>query len=64
MAVIDTITTKEKNIRESLENLRKNLNNKRIEFNKNPNDWPYLTSLSFTDSKLLEIINYIESSPE
>jgi len=64
VAVIDTIKAKEKTIRESLGNLRNKLNGKRTDFNNNPNDWSYLTALSFTEDKLKEILDYIESSPQ
>ena len=64
MAVIDTIKSKEKNISESLGNLRIKLNGKLTEFNNDPNDWSYLAALSFTEDKLKEILGYIESSPK
>lgn len=64
VAVIDTIKVKEKNIRESLDKLRNTLNGKRTEYNINPNDWSYITALSFTESKLKEILDFIESSPK
>jgi len=64
VAVIDTIKAKEKNIRESLNKLRNSLNGKRGAYNENPNDWSYLTILSFTESKLKEILDFIETSPQ
>ena len=64
MGVIDTITSKEKCIRDYLDRLRSMLNSKRVEYNKNTNDWSYLTILSHTNNKLKEIIEYIESSPK
>ncbi len=64
MAVIDTITTKEKSIKELLEKLRNTLNAKRLAYNRNTNDWSYLTSLSFTETKLKEVLEYIESGPK
>lgn len=63
MAVIDTIEAKEKNIKESLDTLRKTLNAKHVACQANPNDWSYITILSFTEQKLKEILDYIDSSP-
>ena len=64
MALLDTITAKEKNIRESLDKLRGLLNGKRVDYNKNTNDWSYLAALSFTEGKLKEILDFIETSPK
>lgn len=56
------IGEKESAIKKSLEKLRTNLNNQRLEFNKQPNDWKYLTTLSHTEKKLEELLEYFESS--
>jgi len=56
MTINEKIEGKERLIKEMLETLRNTLNNKRIEFNKNPNDWNYLTSLSIAEQKLKELL--------
>ena len=56
MTINEKIDGKEKLVKDMLERLRNTLNNKRIEFNKNPNDWNYLTSLSITEQKLQELL--------
>jgi hypothetical protein len=60
MNIKDKITEKEGNVRQQLEKLRSNLNNKRLEFNKTPNDWSYFAALSHTELKLNEILEYFE----
>ncbi len=62
MTIKETVTGKEKNVRELLEKLRNNLNEGRVKFNNNPNDWTYLTSLSFSELKLRELMDFFESS--
>ena len=56
MTINEKIDSKEKLVKDMLEKLRNTLNNKRIEFNKNPNDWNYLTSLSIAEQKLQELL--------
>lgn len=56
MTIKDKIIEKEISIKNQLELIRNTLNNKRIEFNKNPNDWNYLSSLSISEKKLQELI--------
>ena len=56
MTVNEKIEDKERLVKDMLERLRNTLNNKRIEFNKNPNDWNYLTSLCIAEQKLEELL--------
>jgi len=56
MTINEKIEGKERLIKDMLEILRNTLNNKRVEFNKNPNDWNYLTSLSIAEQKLKELL--------
>ena len=58
--VKEKVEEKEILIKGLLENLRMNLNKKRIEFNQTPNDWQYLTTLSYTENKLRELLTYFE----
>ena len=57
---IEKIKEKEDIVRLLLEELRKSLNNKRVEFDKNPNDWNYITSLGHSEIKLKELLKLIE----
>ena len=56
---IEKIKDKEGIVKLLLEELRKNLNNKRVEFDKNPNDWTYITSLGHSEIKLKELLELI-----
>ena len=56
MTINKKIDEKEKLVKNMLERLRNTLNNKRIEFNNNPNDWNYLTSLCIAEQKLEELL--------
>jgi hypothetical protein len=56
MTIKDKIIEKEIAIKNQLELIRNTLNSKRIEFNKNPNHWNYLSSLSISEKKLQELI--------
>ncbi len=56
----EKILEKEKKIKIQLECLRSRLNSNRIVYNKNPKDWKYITSLSFTENKLKEILEFLE----
>ncbi len=58
MTIDEKIIDKEKLIREQLEILRANLNNNRIVYNNNKNDWTYLAALGHTQIKLNEILDY------
>jgi len=56
MTINEKIVAKERLVKDMLERLRNTLNNKSIEFNKNPNDWNYLASLSIAEQKLHELL--------
>ena len=58
--LVEKILEKEKNIKSQLETLRSKLNSHRLVYNKNPQDWRYITSLSFTENKLKEILDFLE----
>ena len=61
MTVKEKVTVKEQAIRSMLEQLRASLNNNRIYFNENPQDWSYLVNLSHTENKLKEILEAFAS---
>ncbi len=60
MTIKEKVTTKEQSIRVMLDQLRSNLNNNRLHFNNNPQDWSYLVNLSHTETKLKEILEAFE----
>lgn len=64
MTIKEKVTEKENNVKTLLDNLRNNLNQQSIHFNKNPNSWNYLTSLGHTENKLKELIEYFETMPK
>lgn len=58
----ETIKNKEQNLRLLMETLRNELNQKRLKFNSNKNDWTYLTSLSTAEENINVILNYIKET--
>lgn len=64
MIVKEKVFEKEKSVRELLEKVRTNLNAQSKEFQANPNSWLYITSLTFSETKLKELVEYFESSPK
>lgn len=58
MTIKEKVEDKEKNIRMMLNQLRDNLNGRRLVYNNNKNDWFYLSALSHTESKLKEVIEF------
>lgn len=59
----EKIAEKEKNIRTLLERLRNGLNHGRVRYDKTPNDWSYITTLSHTEKHLTELVEFIEATP-
>lgn len=59
----EKILEKEGSIRVKIETLRKKLNEGRIKYNSNSNDWSYLSSLTFTEKKIQEILEYLDTNP-
>ena len=60
MTIKEKVSEKEQSIKELMAQVRTQLNNNSIEFNKNPQDWTYLTALSTTETKLKELIDYYQ----
>ncbi len=58
MSIQEKVTTKEKSVKELIENLRGTLNSQSVDFKNNPNDWKYFISLSHTELKLKEVLEY------
>lgn len=58
----EKIEAKEAEIRSHLDELRKKLNEGRLRYNQNSNDWQYYPSLVFTENKLKELLEFFETS--
>ncbi len=58
--MINKVVEKEKSIKDLIDGIRLTLNNQSRVYKANSNDWTYLTSLSFTETKLKEISNFID----
>ena len=56
----EKIKEKENNVRSLLETLRSELNRKSKAYNSNKKDWSYLTTLTTSEEKISEILNYIK----
>jgi hypothetical protein len=61
MQMKEKIELKEASIRLQLETLRKKLNDGRMRYNQNPNDWQYYPSIVYTESKLEELLSFFET---
>ena len=58
----DIVSHKEQEIRRQLEQLRSQLNQQRIEYDKNPNYWAYLPSLAHTEKTLAELLDFLKTN--
>ncbi len=59
MSLQEKITEKEKSIKLLMETIRTSLNSKSLTSKNNPNDWNYFASLSYSELKLKEIVEYL-----
>lgn len=64
MSIKEKVLVKENNVRSLLEQLRNKLNSQRMEFNKSPQTWTYITSLSHTEKCLVSLLEYLDSTPK
>ncbi len=55
------VKEKELKVKELLEELKTKLNIKSIKFNKNQEDWDYITSLGHSEMKLKELLELIDN---
>ncbi len=60
MSLNEKLTIKEKTVKLLFENIKSNLNKTSTFSKQNPNDWKYLTVLSLTENKLMELENQIK----
>jgi hypothetical protein len=59
MSLNEKLTNKEKSVKLLFENIKTSLNKTSTFSKQNPNDWKYLTVLSLTENKLMELENQI-----
>jgi len=60
MTIREKVQEKEKSVKALLDGLRNHLNGKRIEFDKAPNSWEYISTLGITETRLKELLDYLE----
>jgi hypothetical protein len=59
MSLNEKLIIKEKSVKLLFENIKTSLNKTSTFSKQNPNDWKYLTVLSLTENKLMELENQI-----
>ncbi len=63
MTIKEKVQEKEKSVKTLLDGLRNHLNNKRIEWNKAPQSWEYISTLGIAETKLQELLDYLKETP-
>ncbi|HTL09797.1 MAG TPA: hypothetical protein VL307_16100 [Chitinophagaceae bacterium] len=61
MTIREKVQDKEKAVKTLLDSLRNHLNGKRIEFDKAPNSWEYISTLGITETRLRELLDYLKA---
>jgi hypothetical protein len=59
VTIVDKVVERETIIKGQLVTLRNRLNEQRIAFNQNHNDWVYLTNLIQTEKVLNELLDFL-----
>jgi len=62
MTIKEKVQDKEKAVKALLDGLRNHLNSKRIEFDKAPTSWEYISTLGITETKLKELLDYLKET--
>ena len=62
MTIKEKVQDKEKAVKALLDGLRTHLNSKRIEFDKAPNSWEYISTLGIAETKLKELLDYLKEA--
>ena len=62
MTIREKVQDKEKAVKALLDGLRTHLNSKRIEFDKAPNSWEYISTLGIAETKLKELLDYLKEA--
>jgi hypothetical protein len=59
MTIKEKVQDKEKAVKLLLDGLRNHLNSKRIEFDKSPQSWEYISTLGIAETKLKELLDFL-----
>ena len=62
MTIKEKVQEKEKAVKLLLDELRNHLNSKRIEFDKSPQSWEYISTLGIAETKLKELLDYLKET--
>jgi len=62
MTIKEKVQDKEKAVKALLDGLRAHLNSKRVEFDKAPNSWEYISTLGIAETKLKELLDYLKEA--
>lgn len=60
MTIKEKVQDKEKAVKVLLDELRHHLNGKRLEFDKAPQSWEYISTLGIAETKLKELLGYLK----
>jgi hypothetical protein len=62
MTIKEKVQEKEKTVKVLLDGLRNHLNGKRIEWDKTPQSWEYISTLGIAETKLKELLDYLKET--
>ncbi len=62
MTIKEKVQEKEKAVKALLDGLRHHLNSKRLEFDKAPQSWEYISTLGIAETKLKELLDYLKET--
>ena len=62
MTIKDKVQEKEKAVKVLLDGLRNHLNNKRVEWDRAPQSWEYISTLGIAETKLKELLDYLKET--
>ncbi|MEP6726584.1 MAG: hypothetical protein ABJC98_12230 [Bacteroidota bacterium] len=62
MTIREKVQDKEKAVKTLLDGLRTHLNSKRIEFDKAPTSWEYISTLGIAETRLKELLDYLKET--
>ena len=61
MTIKEKVQDKEKAVKTLLDGLRTHLNNKRLDYDKAPQTWEYISTLGITETRLKELLDYLKA---
>ncbi|MEP7279500.1 MAG: hypothetical protein ABI813_12700 [Bacteroidota bacterium] len=61
MTIKEKVQEKEKSVKILLDALRSHLNGKRLDWDKSPQSWEYISTLGITETKLKELLDYLQA---